>query len=130
MRDMSRVLASFAFAMACLALGLRVATPPGFMIAAPQGERGAAVVICTGQGPLAAAPAAPDAPSPPAHDGDHHGPCIFAGVGPALAGGPAVVLGEAVYRPVALELAPRMTSRPGAGLSAPPPPQTGPPSLA
>lgn len=125
MRDMSRFLASCAFALACLSLGLRIAAPPGFMIAAPDGARSSAIVICTGQGPLTTAP--DDPATPPAHDDDCHGPCAFAGMGPALAGQPPALLAEAAYAPAAPPPAPRMVSRLDAGLSAPPPPQTGPP---
>lgn len=139
MRDMSRFLASCAFALACLAIGLRVAAPPGFMLAAPDAGRGSAIVLCTGQGPQTLAPdvAASDPRGAPAgtdgapHDGDPaHGPCVFAGLGPALADAPAPLLAEIAWPHVNAAGAPQPRSRLGAGLSAPPPPQTGPPGLA
>jgi len=139
MRDMSRFLASCAFALACLAIGLRVAAPPGFMIAAPDASRGSAIVLCTGQGPqpLSSDIAAPDPRDGPAgadgapHDGDPaHGPCAFAGLGPALADAPPPLFAEFAWPDVDSVEAPQPRSRLGAGLSAPPPPQTGPPGLA
>ena len=130
--------------VAC-ALMVRMLVPSGFMIA-PSAEGLPTIIVCPGQSPMA--PMAPIAMAPmtmatPAmagHDMHHKGgdqhdksadhPCCFA---PAAA---AVDLGAALH-PVAPAIVTAFTpplfhtfARPGLGLAAPPPPKTGPPTLA
>ncbi|WP_374576188.1 hypothetical protein [Phenylobacterium sp.] len=131
MRDMTRLWASCAFALACLALGLRILAPPGFMVAAPDEGRSSPIVICTGHGPQTLHLDDQGRPLPADDDrSSGHGPCVFAAVGPALAGQPPLLAAEVVYWRAAAPGALAADVRPGAGLSAPPPPQTGPPRFA
>lgn len=115
--------------LAVLAVTLRVLVPTGVMLAAaPDG--GLQMTLCTGMGPVAAAPddggTAPD-PGKGASDS----PCAFAGL---AVFSPA----ESVLMPVPAPWpAPAVVDgvrqehlRPGLGLPAPPPPKTGPPTLA
>jgi hypothetical protein len=115
--------------VALLALALKVATPPGFMVAQGAGETPGAfpLVICTGHGPLKSV----DPPIP--SDGKSHRTgdkaCAFAGHGlaPTLAQAPALIASPVSY--VAVIAAPPGRLLPGRGLAAPPPPSQAPPSV-
>lgn len=118
-------------------LGMRVVVPQGFMWAS-DGDGSPRMVFCSGSGPLpqlpaisAKAVAAQQRSDHPAEDGktvDH--PCAFATAQAAvdLAG----LAYPGIARPVAHEapITQSRAARPGLGLAAPPPPKTGPPSLA
>ena len=113
--------------VALLALALKVATPPGFMVSQGTGETPGALplVICTGHGPLRST----DVPVPgdsKTHQGADKA-CAFAGHGlaPTLAQAPALILSSATYAAVIRSFAGRPV--PGQGLAAPPPPSRGPP---
>lgn len=120
--------------LAALALYLRVLIPTGYMVAAPQAGGLPALVICTGHGPLVidqgGQPAGKGDPSAPGRDGASSHPCTFAGglaaLSPPLAAGLALPIAFAV--PVLLRVL--RDQQPGRGLAAPPPPTTGPPSIA
>jgi len=130
-RDMSSRLAPVAIALAILAVVVRVMIPQGFMGAQPGHAGASPVVLCSADGlrrayvdadgGLVGAPIDHQAPAP-----DHH-ECVFALAGALL--GPA--FGAQTSAPLAampLELGPALAAQtPGRGLSAPPPPQTGPP---
>lgn len=126
----------FAFALAALAVLLRVLVPQGYMIAAPTADRPApAIVICTGQGMLTL-PAdsshglgheTPDK-GPQRDAGDHT--CAFAGAAaPLIAADLPGLSAPAEYASEAAALAVARQQRPGLGLAAPPPPTTGPPTI-
>lgn len=125
-------LAPVAIALAILAIAVRVMIPQGFMSATPGQATASPVVLCSADGLRTAyldadgdLVGAPDGDKTPASD-DHD--CVF-----ALAGG---VLGPAIGAQLGgrLVVLPTATGRvlvaqtPGRGLSAPPPPQTGPPA--
>jgi hypothetical protein len=111
--------------LAALALVLKIAVPPGFMLAQEAGPP--SLVICTGHGPLKIAdPSHPGRPAP--SPGKSDAPCSGAGnvsplapplVSPALA---AYAVAQApVGGAFGVDLAP------GRGLAAPPPPSQAPP---
>jgi hypothetical protein len=115
---------------ALLALAYNVAVPPGFMSARGP-DNSIVITICSGQGPMLASIAIPM--SGKHHDGDnmdHRPQCAFAGhvapaalpdlAPPALPTSPRVLAGLPL---------PRLVSRPGRGMPAPPPPSHAPPSL-
>jgi hypothetical protein len=105
---------------------MKVAAPPGFMIAAPGSNAGFPLVICTGHGPLAAG--LPDGKGDKSQT-KSDSPCAFAGH--AVPPTPSVgtpVLGSAFVR-TADRAAARFDLAPGRGLAAPPPPSQGPPTL-
>ncbi|HVI99242.1 MAG TPA: hypothetical protein VM657_09270 [Sphingomonas sp.] len=124
---------------ACAML-VRMGMPEGWM---PVADAAGAwrITICTGTGPLAAAPTMPGMDharmampgmhhdrAPPHDQGDH--PCTFAAIGlaaalPDLA--PAPFIAPVAAQPAAIV---RAIAAVGRGLAAPPPPQTGPPILA
>ncbi len=113
--------------VALLALALKVATPPGFMVAQRAGETPGVfpLVICTGHGPLKSA----DLPIPgdsKSHQSSDKA-CAFAGHGlaPTLAAAPALTASSASYAAVIHNTAGRPV--PGQGLAAPPPPSQAPP---
>jgi len=113
-----------AFALLLLALLLRTVVPAGWMPAATGGFN---ITLCSGMGPGAArmghdAPMHKDGPQP-----DH--PCAFAGLGAALVA-PAAIGVVATFTPVVAVVAGRWSRSVaiGQGLSAPPPPSTGPPT--
>jgi hypothetical protein len=117
---------SIALMLTALALALKVAVPPGYMIAAPGAPF--LITICTGHGPLVLDAGDLRAPKPPPHKMD--APCTGAGnvapISPPLAGALAqpyawaeTALGACAERCVA----------PGLGLAAPPPPSHAPPAL-
>jgi hypothetical protein len=115
-----------ALTLAILALALKVAVPPGFMIS----DTGAAVpiTICTGHGPLLIDPGGAKAPKTPTHKMDT--PCTGAGnvtpPSPPLAGGLAEPY---VWAATVINAGPAPDVAPGRGLAAPPPPSQAPPVL-
>ena len=114
------------FALALMAVLLRVAVPPGFMVGEARADGGLPLVVCTGHGLDTLGgldrktPA--DKPKPDA-------PCAFAGIA-AFSPAPAAVMVPVVFRTA--QTAPavaRADQIPGRGLAAPPPPPIGPPRL-
>lgn len=112
--------------LAVLALVLKVAVPPGYMVDTARGAP--AIVLCTAQGAVTVQShgdhGRPEAPTKAGHDA----PCAFVGHGAAFV--PAEPLTVAVVEHVAYA-APAIVSTvgtvPGRGLSAPPLPARGPP---
>lgn len=131
MRNMSRLLAPCALALACLALGLRIVAPQGYMVAQAGEARALPIVLCTGQGLLAVVLDDQGRPDAPGHDNspsdDDHVPCAFAATGTLVHQASALSLFAVAYAPEAATQVPSPPGAPGRGLSAPPPPQTGPP---
>ena len=124
-----QVLRRAAPVLAVLALTLRVLVPTGFMVATvPDG--GLQMTLCTGMGAITTAPDE-GGKAPDTGKGASDSPCAFAGLTvftPAesvLLPVPAPWPSPAVSGEVRTE-----DLRPGLGLPAPPPPKTGPPSLA
>jgi hypothetical protein len=120
--------------LAVLAVGLKVLTPPGFMVAAPTNDLPFAIVICTGNGPLSLEPGqslADHGGKEQAPGGKiHESPCAFAGL--AAAAEPPSALNVAPVQFVAyraVQIRPVASVAPGRGLAAPPLPARGPPSL-
>ncbi len=120
--------------LATLAVALKILIPPGFMAGPQVGDLPFALVLCTAQGAVTVAPG--DAPAGHADhdkapaDSAHDSPCVFAGHGlnaapPNLIDVAAVEFVAYPYRPHAdiADLAP------GRGLTGPPLPARGPPSL-
>jgi hypothetical protein len=125
------------------ALAMRMLVPSGFMIA--PGAHGATLVLCPGQGamPMALphdmggmAMSGHDMGKPgDKHQGDKHQdkgdnlPCAFSPVGAAAdlvsVAHPAAPIAPADFAPAVFGI----TTQPGLGLAAPPPPKTGPPTL-
>lgn len=115
-----------ALVAALLALALQILAPPGFMTADGLAQP-FALVICTGHGPIAIAPAQDNAP---AHKSKPDAPCAFAGHGAGAAPPSEIALAtaeRASYRQAASPISPDLA--PGRGLAAPPPPSQGPPRL-
>ena len=113
--------------LAVLALLLNVAVPQGTMVA-PGGHGAAALVICTGHGPLTLA----GHDGGPAHKGQaagHDGACAFAGHGLASAPPPLPLIARAAFAPATLVRLAVADLAPGRGLAAPPPPSHAPPVL-
>lgn len=123
-----------AYALAVLALAIRVLIPAGFMLS-PQAAQGGlpAIVICTGHGAMTVAVDAdgqvhkPGEKSP-AKSADNH-PCAFAGAAAPLDAPIGLEVGRPIFAGVASSSVLPAHQRPGLGLAAPPPPTTGPPLL-
>jgi len=134
----------FAVVLLVCALAMRMLIPSGFMIA--PGAHGATLVLCPGQGAMPIAlPHDMAAMAMPGHDmskpsdkhqGDKHQekgdnlPCAFSPVG---ATANLVSVAHPVPPAAITVIAPtlfRIFVQPGLGLAAPPPPKTGPPTLA
>ena len=115
----------FATFVAILALLLQLAIPPGFMAAAT--DRGPAIVICTGHGPLLDPGAGHGLPGK-SPTSKASGVCPFAGHGgPSLA--PATPHVERAAFDVDRQPVNIPSDRwPGRRLAAPPPPSQAPPS--
>ncbi|HEY3888752.1 MAG TPA: hypothetical protein VGL73_09260 [Caulobacteraceae bacterium] len=115
-----------ALTLAALVLALKIAVPPGFMIA----DAGAPVpiAICTGHGPLMLDHGDGKSPNAPMHKTD--APCTGAGnvtpLSTPLADGAAALYVWAATVPGA---GPALDAAPGRGLAAPPPPSHAPPAL-
>ena len=121
--------------LAALAVALKVAIPPGFMVAA-SADRPFSLVPCNGEAPpmVEARHAAHMHGDPlehaPAKNG-HASPCIFAGH--ALGAAPPTLQTTEPAQFVSYQAparAPSPTLAPGRGLCGPPIPPRGPPSLA
>ena len=136
----SKAWTSWALALTVMAMAMRVAIPGGYMVAAPEANRGLPqMVICTGQGAMAVAVDAEGhlvktslkPASKPAHQDkdrpDH--PCAFSGTAAAAqTSSLALPLAQVRFsQDIPLPLA--SAQRPGLGLAAPPPWTTGPPSI-
>jgi hypothetical protein len=117
-----------------LAVALKVLVPAGFMVGAPANGSPLPIVLCTGQGTVTlgageAAPGHERSGHAPANAG-HDSPCAFAGHGlgappPSLfETGAAEFVGYVFTAPSR-----RVSVTPGRGLSGPPLPARGPPSL-
>lgn len=127
-------LARAAFLLACLAVAVRVWVPQGFMAAPLEGQGLSPIVLCSGQGPITrfidkTGRLVDGSPQPHDHSnkGAHGPPCVFSGAATGLTPGPSVVLTtDAANLDASVALSPPGL-RPGLGLCAPPPPQTGPP---
>ena len=116
-----------------LAVALKVMIPPGFMAAGRPNDLPFALVLCTAQGEMTIQPGESlpghgdqDQPAKTAHDS----PCVFAGHGVAA---PPPVLADLGRPELVAYRAPAPTTplglAPGRGLSGPPLPARGPPSL-
>ena len=109
-------------ALAAVALLFRVAAPPGTMVA--DTGHGAALVICTGHGPMAGAATPAKAPASKDHGG---GSCEFAAhAAHALATSLPQRVGHADWSATATAH-PIVLATTGSGLAAPPPPSHAPP---
>lgn len=112
--------------LAMLALFLQLAVPQGFMLARSGGQP--AIVICTGHGPLLArvddhgVPAKAPKPKP-------DGTCAFAGHGGTPTEAPQLTLAAVRFERLAAPAVPPLSTTPGRGLAAPPPPAQGPPAV-
>jgi hypothetical protein len=110
-------------ALAAIALLFRIAAPPGTMVA--DTGHGAALVICTGHGPMSAMASPGKAPASKNH-GDSS--CEFAAhAAHALTSAPLELIGHTEWTPVARPQ-PIVLATTGSGLAAPPPPSHAPPS--
>lgn len=116
--------------LAMLAVAVRVFIPAGFMPSARVNDLPFPLVICTGHGELVVAAGQEMPETPVAPDGSaRHAPCVFSGaVAGPLADGPVLqtsisfqYLSTAVRLPVSFEGGP--------GITGPPLPARGPPSL-
>jgi hypothetical protein len=113
------------FALAVVAVLFRIAAPPGTMVAAT--ERGAALVICTGHGPMSDMTSPAKAPASKAHS---DGGCEFAAnTAHALTSDSLAFVGSSSWSATALPQ-PVVLETVGSGLAAPPPPSQAPPVLA
>jgi hypothetical protein len=104
------------------ALLLQLAVPQGFMLARDAGQP--AIVICTGHGPLLATAGDHGLPGKAPKSG---GACAFAGHGGTPIPAPMLALAEVRFEPTAAPAAPQVSTTPGRGLAAPPPPSQAPP---
>jgi hypothetical protein len=110
---------------------LRAAVPAGYMFASTSG--GASLVLCSAQGAISVTvdPATGHvsiAKKAPGQQTDRNdAPCAFAGMA-KVAVQAASVEPAAPSQPVAVQVFASLLVTPGQGLSAPPPPATGPPS--
>jgi hypothetical protein len=120
--------------LAAFALVLKVMIPTGWMVGPSNDGLPFPLVICTGQGAmtLATDQAAADqqAPNAPAHEKSvKHAPCAFAGQGAAFES-PAIVATAPVTFAFDLVTPPPATPhRAGPGITGPPLPARGPPTL-
>lgn len=126
-------------ALVLLAMCVRVATPPGYMLAASGDGRYITVTFCSGHGPtnslldlrtgeIVEATKAPGEKEP---EGRTHrdSPCVFAAAAHLAAPEAPFVL-QTDFRIVAAPRVLAIAQTPGRGLAAPPPWATGPPLTA
>jgi hypothetical protein len=115
--------------VALLALAVRLAAPPGWMLAPTDGHGAPRLVICTGHGPGEVGDQ-PRAPSPaPSRSIEH--PCVFAGAAtPPEPQPPTLPIITPTPTAADIPVAALRDQRPGRGLAAPPPPSRGPPTIA
>lgn len=119
-------------AFVLLAFVARALVPPGFMTVSSDANAGVKVVLCSAHGPIelyydAETGTFSDAKSEPKKTGVGDPPCAFAALA-KLAAPTSSVLFVATSI-TATEPTTYAVVTPGRGLSAPPPPSTGPPSL-
>lgn len=120
--------------LATLAIALKIMIPAGFMPGAePRNGLPFALVLCTGDGAKLVQPGEGlDAREGDVHDQktSHDAPCAFAGQGAAAPPPTLASIGDVQFVAyVAPVPSLARTVHPGRGLAAPPPPQTGPPSV-
>ena len=114
----------FLLALAVVALAFRIAAPPGTMVT--ETGHGAALVICTGHGPISAVTPSDKAPASKARS---DAGCEFAAhAAHALAAPQLARVGGRAWSPAGLSQ-PAVLATVGAGLAAPPPPSHAPPAL-
>jgi hypothetical protein len=111
----------------------RALIPPGFMFEAEAGSALVKVVLCSAHGSIEAFidPTTGEisyAKKPPKPSDKDDPPCAFAAIA-KVAPPSSVAAAPAPSEGTARSSAARFDMRPGRGLSAPPPPATGPPSL-
>lgn len=130
----SRLWCHVCLTLAALALILKIAVPPGYMLTSTSASP-LSMVICTGQGPLVVnVPQSANGdqghvPSP-ADKSSHDAPCAWAGHGVASPPPSLATLAVSAFAPAAIEdILPAVAPAPGRGLLAPPPPARGPPQL-
>jgi hypothetical protein len=111
--------------LAMLALVLQLAIPQGFMLASDHGQ--AAIVICTGHGPLLA-PVDDHGFPLKAPKPKSNATCAFAGHGGTPTATPVLALTATRYETAAPIESLDVSATPGRGLAAPPPPSQGPPT--
>jgi hypothetical protein len=111
--------------LAMLALFLQLAVPQGFMLARDGGQP--VVVICTGHGPLLAPTDDHGVPAK-APKSRPDAACAFAGHGGTPTEAPLLALAEVRFEPLEIPAGPTLSTTPGRGLAAPPPPSQGPPT--
>ena len=120
-------------ALAALVLGaallLRALVPAGYMFAPAQDGRTLTVTVCTGSAPQQIELALPGKGSTQREHEAKDGPSAFAGLGTLAANADAPTL-ALPPEPSQTDPLPPLAVAIGRGLAAPPPPQTGPPSLA
>jgi hypothetical protein len=110
--------------LAVFALAFRIVAPPGTMVA--DTGHGAALVACTGHGPMSAMSSSKTTPASKAHS---DGSCEFAAhAAHVLATPPLELVGSTHWTPTRLP-EPIGLATLGRGLAAPPPPSQAPPSL-
>ena len=111
-------------ALALVALVFRIAAPPGTMVA--DTGHGAALVICTGHGPMTGMVSSSKAPASRTHD---NGSCEFAAAAAHfLVSKAPLLLGSSSWTATTLPEAAGLPAV-GSGLAAPPPPSHAPPIL-
>ena len=115
------------FALAFIALVLKVFAPPGYMAADRPGALPFPLVLCTSQGRVSLDPSQDGAP---AHKSKSEAPCAFAGNGVNATPPADTAVGEAHVTAYQDAVTTAVASlAPGLGLAAPPPPSQGPPVL-
>lgn len=132
-----RTTAWSALALAFIALTIRVLVPGGYMIGPSVPGAGVPIILCTAQGAETVLLGQESRPADAAQgsQGDHSDPqgpdhpCAFAGVAAGFAPDAPLVVDVVAWGPEGAPLAFPTEARPGRGLAAPPPPQTGPPRL-
>jgi hypothetical protein len=122
LRDKADNRAGFAV-LAMLALLMQLAVPQGFMLARDAGQP--VIVICTGHGPLLVPTADRGIPAKAPKPG---GTCAFAGHGGTPTVAPALLLAVVRFEPAIAIAPPGLSTTPGRGLAAPPPPSQAPPA--
>jgi hypothetical protein len=123
-RDRADGRAGFAV-LAMLALMLQLAVPQGFMLARDAGQP--VIVICTGHGPLLAPIDAHGAPSKTPKP-KAAAMCAFVGHGGTPSVAPTLALTAIRFEPAVAVAPPSVSTAPGRGLAAPPPPSQAPPT--
>ena len=130
-----RILSPFAVALAIAALAVRVLIPVGFMPGQAHARDHAAfpLIVCSSHGAVEtlALPGGLGSAEPSkqgkAHDGGS--PCVFSSLALGAGPQPHPLIVSAPWSYVQRPLGILTSLRPGRGLIAPPPPQTGPPIL-